>query len=215
MDRRKRTLLAAAAAMVASCGTETMILPEEPLDRAATCGVVAAAQARLAVTEISAPLPLEAQGRIAHYALLGASVGGEFSPATANAISRRTSELGEQVTAGGWQELVPACAAAFPAVGKTDVALPPDDFEAMLGCYEMAGFLTDALAGQHTTERNERSTYVGLHRLLTDRVAPGLIARAGTDRAAQRREQRKALAAAAQRGSPVALMRRCVERFGR
>jgi acetyl esterase/lipase len=214
MEWRNRIVLAAALALLASCGPKALTLPNDPVDRAATCGVVAAAEARLAVTDIQAPLPLEAQGRIAHYALLGASAGGEFSPAIANAISRRTTELGEQVTTGGWQDLVPACAAAFPAAGKSDVALPPDEFDAQFGCYEMAGFLTTVLAGQRTNERHERATYVGLHRLLGDRVAPGLRARAGADRAAQRREQHRALAAAAQLGSPVALMRQCVRRFG-
>lgn len=215
MDRLNRLLLAATAALLAaSCGPEALTLPDDPIDRAATCGVVSAAAARLAVTDIQAPLPLEAQGRIAHYALLGASAGGEFVPATANAISRRTTELGEQVTAGDWESLAPGCSAAFPAAGKTDVALPADEFEAQLGCYELAGFLTTALAGQLTNERHERATYVGLHRLLGDRVAPGLRERAGSDRMAQRREQHKALAAAAQLGSPVAVMRQCVRRFG-
>lgn len=215
MDRLNRIMLVAAAALAASsCGPKALTLPEDAVDRAATCGVVAAAEARLAVTEISAPLPLEAQGRIAHYALLGASAGDEFAPATANAISRRTTELGEQVTAGGWKDLVPACAAAFPAAVRTDVRLPADEFDAQLGCYEIAGFLTTALAGQHTNERNERATYVGLHRLLGDRVAPGLLERGGSDRAAQRREQRKALAAAAKLGSPVPVMRQCIRRFG-
>jgi hypothetical protein len=215
MDRQNRPLLAATAALLAvSCGPKALTLPDDPIDRAATCGVVAAAEARRAVTDIQAPLPLEAQGRIAHYALLGASAGGEFAPATANAISRRTSELGEQIAGGDWEDLVPACSAAFPAVGRTDVALPEDQFEAQLGCYEMAGFLTTALAGQRTNERHERATYVGLHRLLGDRVAPGLRERAGPDPAAQRREQRKALAGAARLGSPVAIMRQCVRRFG-
>lgn len=215
MDWLNRIMLVAAAALAASsCGPKALTLPDDPIDRAATCGVVAAAEARLAVTQIQAPLPLQAQGRIAHYALLGASTGDEFVPATANAISRRTTELGEQVTAGDWEDLVPACAAAFPAAAKTDVTLPADEFEAQLGCYEIAGFVTTALAGQHTNERHERATFVGLHRLLGDRVAPGLLERAGSDRAAQRREQRKALAAAAKLGSPVAIMRQCIKRFG-
>jgi hypothetical protein len=215
MEGWNRILFAAAAALLAvSCGPKALTLPDDPVDRAATCGVVAAAEARLAVTQIQAPLPLEAQGRIAHYALLGASTGEEFAPATANAISRRTTELGEKVTAGGWQDLVPACAAAFPAAARADVALPADEFEAQLGCYEMAGFLSTVLAGQRTDERNERATYVGLHRLLGDRVAPGLRERAGAEAAAQRREQRRALAAAARLGSPVAVMRQCIRRFG-
>ena len=215
MEGWNRILFAAAAALLAAaCGSKALTLPDDPVERAATCGVVAAAEARLAVTDIAAPLPLAAQGRIAHYALLGASAGGEFEPATANAISRRTTELGERVTAGDWEDLVPACNAAFPLAVKSDVTLPVDEFEAQLGCYEMAGFLSTVLAGQRTDERNERATYVGLHRLLGDRVAPGLRARAGAEAAGQRREQRRALAAAAKLGSPVAVMRLCIRRFG-
>ena len=45
------------------------------------------------MTDVKAPLPLAAQGKIFHYALLAASEGGEFKAETANRINKRMREL--------------------------------------------------------------------------------------------------------------------------
>ena len=52
----------ATALLVASCGPKTLALPDQPVDRAATCGVVAAAQARAGTANIKADLPFDAMG---------------------------------------------------------------------------------------------------------------------------------------------------------
>ncbi len=91
-----RALVAAvsAAALLAGCGgPKALTLPEDPIDRAATCGVVAAAEARAGSPDIKAALPFEAQGRILHHALVAASEGGSFSGQKASAVSKRMSEL--------------------------------------------------------------------------------------------------------------------------
>ncbi|MGH6782037.1 MAG: hypothetical protein ACREB5_08030, partial [Sphingomonadaceae bacterium] len=52
-------LLAASA-----CGPKALSLPADPIEAAATCGVVAAAQAREGQTSLKAPLSMAAQGNI-------------------------------------------------------------------------------------------------------------------------------------------------------
>jgi hypothetical protein len=183
------------------------------VDRAATCAIVTAAAAR-ATADVADALPLEAQGRILHHALLAASEGGEFSSETANAVSRRMNELQEEVTQGRWQALAPACAEAFPVADRTAVALPEGRFEAQIACHELSDFLGTALLQQEIHYGNELAAWSRLRRELGDAMAPGLRSRAGRAVAAQQRERRRALAGAAQLGSPAAVMAACTERFG-
>jgi hypothetical protein len=210
-----RPVLALAALFAASCGgPKALTLPTDPVDRAATCGIVAAAEARL-TSDVKEALPFAAQGRILHHALLAASEGGEFKAETANAVSRRMSELQEDVTKGKWKDLAPACAEAYPLVTKTAVELPAGRFEAQIACEELADFLTSALAEQEVSYGNELAPYSRLRRELNDAIGPGLRSRAGPSLQAQQVERRKALAAATQLGAPVAVMEQCVSRFAR
>ena len=142
------TLVTGAAFLLASCGPKTLALPAEPVDRAATCGVVAAAEARAATPDITQPLPFTAQGRILHYALLAGATGEEFSAEAATRVNARMSELQEEITGGKWEELGPACRAAFPVVENEDVTLPEDRFDAQLGCDEIGDFMSAALRSQ-------------------------------------------------------------------
>jgi hypothetical protein len=210
-----RTGALTAAVLLASCGgPKPLALPEQGADRAATCGIVAAADARLKVADVKAPLPLEAQGRILHYALLAASEGGEFDAESANAVSRRMTELQEQVTSGKWQALGPACASAYPETRAAEVKLPTGQFEAQVACVELADFLNTALANQEVNYGNELAAWNRLRREQNDAMAAGLRARAGADVPAQQRLRRKALAGAARLGRPVAVMAQCSKRFG-
>jgi hypothetical protein len=204
-----------AGLLLAACGgPKALVLPQQGPDRAATCGVVAAADARLKVADVKSPLPLEAQGRILHYALLGASEGGEFDAESANVISRRMSEIQEQVTGGKWQSLAPACDSAFPETRKREVKLPAERFEAQIACVELADFLDTALAKQEVNYGNELAAWSRLRREVNDSMGPGLGARAGAGLAAQQRLRRKALAETARLGPPVAVMAQCEKRFG-
>lgn len=210
----KRQMIAAAGLLLASCGPKTLALPEQPVDRAATCAVVAAAEARQG-TDIKQVLPFEAQGRILHYALIAGSQGGTFSAETATSVSKRMSELQGDITSGKWQDLAPACRQAFPETAKTDVTLPQSRFEAQLACDELGSFMGDALRAQEADYGNELAEYSDLNRTLDAVLGPGLASRAGAGLPAQQEERRKALAAAAKLGSPTAVMRQCVGRFGR
>jgi hypothetical protein len=205
-------MLAACAFLLASCGAKTLVLPEQPIDRAATCGAVAAAGARMA-TNVEAPLSFEAIGRIVHYPLLAGSAGGSFSSETAAAVQRRMSELQNEIGEGKWQELIPACEAAFPAAAVNDVELPAGRFEARLGCDELGDFMRSALEDQSEYD-NELGKYRELSLKLDAFLGTGLRARAGAGPSAQQEERRKALATIAKAGPPVAVMRECIARFG-
>jgi hypothetical protein len=209
-------LLVSSALLLAACGgPKALELPVDPIDRAATCGIVAAAEARMAVTDVKAPLPLEAQGRILHYALLAASDGGEFKSETANAVSKRMGALQEQVTSGKWRDLGPACAAAFPAAAKAEATLPSGRLDAQLACNQLTDFVATALESQEVTGYgNELAEYRRLASKLNDAIVSGLRAKAGSRLEAQQRVRREALADAAGLGSPVAVIAQCLKKFG-
>ena len=206
-------LAAAAASLLASCGPKSLALPEQPIDRAATCGVVAAANARQG-TDIKQELPFGAQAGIVHYALIAASGTGEFQPETASQVAQRMTAVQDQVTSGKWQELTPACRDAYPDAAKTDVTLPADRFDAQLGCDELADFLDTALGAQGTAYVNELGKYQELSRKLDAALGTSLKTRAGADLADQQAARRKALAEITKAGPPAAVMQQCVERFG-
>ncbi|HEX9965003.1 MAG TPA: hypothetical protein VGB04_08465 [Allosphingosinicella sp.] len=205
--------LASSALLLACGGGKPLDLPADPVDRAATCGVVAAASARTAVTDVQAPLPLAAQGKIFHYALLASSEGGEFKAETANRINKRMRELEAGITGGKWSDLVPACAAAFPVAERSDAALPAARLDAQLACEELADFTGIALEGAEKDFGNELAAYRRMRTDLNDAIAPGLRARAGPNMEAQTRERDGALAAAAQLGSPIPVLDKCRQRF--
>lgn len=199
---------------LAGCGgPKPLSLPTEPVDRAATCAVVAAAEARLAAKDVQAPLPLEAQGRIVHFALLAASAGGSFEAETANAVNARMKALQDEVTSGKWQALSQPCRHAFPAAWNAAPELPKRPLDAELACEQMAEFMGNALGGDRSAAP-EVAQYRMLRRTLNDRLAPALRARVGGGFEAQQAAGRKALAKAAQLGSPVALLGVCLKRFG-
>lgn len=202
----------ALCALLASCGPKTLVLPEEPVERAATCGAVAAAEARSA-TDVDSPLSLEAIGRVVHYPMLAASAGESFSTDAATQVQKRMAELQDSIGEGKWQELIPACKAAFPAAAVDSVKLPADRFDAQLGCDELGDFLRSSLETQEDYI-NELGEYRQLSNKLDPILATGMRSRAGADSAAQQEVRRKALAAMAKVGPPVAVMRQCVARFG-
>lgn len=208
------TTLLGAALVLAGCGPETLALPEDAIDRAATCGVVAAAEARAATLDIKQPLPFTAQGQILHYALLAGAQSEEFSAERATAVNRRMSDLQEEITEGKWQELAPACRQAFPATQITEPKLPGGGVDAQLACDELGDFISTALMSQEAEYSNQLGEYHELARKLDQALGPGLRARAGGGLPAQQAERRRALSKAAKLGSPMAVMRQCVERYG-
>jgi len=208
-----RPLLISGTLLLASCGPKSLTLPEQPVDRAATCGVVAANAARLATRDIQASLPFDAVGQIIHYPLLAGSSGGSFSAEVAAKVQTRMKELQDSISEGKWQELIPACRAAFPATAVEQVKLPVDRFDAQLSCDELGDFLGSALEEQ-AEYANELAKYRDLSMKLDATLGTGLRSRAGSNLSAQKEERRKALATIAKAGPPVAVMRECLARFG-
>lgn len=202
MYSRAVTPLALSALLLASCGPKSLELPDDPVERAATCGAVAAASAR-STTNFDSPLSLEAIGRVLHYPILAASSGESYSAGTAARVQQRMSELQDRVVESKWQELIPACRQAFPATAVEEVTLPGDRFEAQLGCDELGDFLRTSLEAQE-----EYVNELGEYRQLSNKLDPVLAG------GAQQDARRKALAAMAKAGPPVAVMRECLARFG-
>ena len=210
----RRSLLVLAILLASCGGPKSLTLPTEPVDRAATCGVVATASARRATADIQAPLPIAAEGRILHYALLGASADGRFSSATAGDVVKRMPALEPGITGGQWQGLVPACQAAFPDAEKADVALPADKLDAELGCEGLAKFVATALEPAKSRYAGPLADYRRLAQKIGDRVGPALRARAGGTIAAQRAAEDKAMAKVVRAGSPIPVLAECARRFG-
>jgi hypothetical protein len=208
-----RALLFATACSLWACGPKALELPEQPVDRAATCGIVAAAQARAGTADIKADLSFDAMGRILQYTLLGGSKDGAFDAELGGAVQKRMSELQDQVTGGKWQDLAPACRTAFPATAITDVKLPADRFEAQLGCYELDDYVRSALHEQAAYD-DELSKLQPLREKLDGIIGTGLRGRVGGDFDAQQQERHKALATIAESGPPALVLRQCADRFG-
>jgi len=208
-----RPLLMTSLLLLASCGPKTLALPDEPVDRAATCGVIAAQSARLATHDIQASLPFDAMGQIIHYPLMAGSAGESFSPEIAAQVQSRMTALQERISEGKWQELIPACRTAYPATTVEQVKLPDDRFDAQLGCVELGDFLRSALDEQ-AEYANELGEYRDLGTKLENTLATGLRSRAGSDPGGRQQERRKALATMAKAGPPIAVLRECLARFG-
>ena len=199
-------------AMLAGCGPKMLTLPDDAIDRAATCGIVAAAEARIG-TDVTADLSFPAQTRIIHHALLAGAGGEEFAADRATAVSRRMAELQEEVVAGKWQALAPACQDAFPPVSSTTLSLPGDRLEAQLGCDELADFTAKALASQGSAYDRELGELASLNRTLDRTIGPALRARVGAGIEAQQALRARALSSIARTGPLAAVLNECRRRF--
>lgn len=208
-------IIPALALAAASCGAPKLALPADPIGKAATCGVVAAADARLANTgNVSAPLAFAKQGQIVHYALLAGANGGEFSRDRVAAVMQRMQEIQEKVTEGKWQALVQPCQSAFPAANPAHaVALPEDPLQAEMGCYMLGKFMVKALAGQGNVYDEQLVQFGELNRKLDPKIGHALDRRGIRSEAARKAEQDSALANAAKLGSPAKVMDACTARY--
>lgn len=205
--------LALALAALPGCGPKALALPEDPVQRAATCGVVAAASARKG-SDVKAKLGFEDQSKILHYALIEGSSQGSFDKNRAATVANAMPVLGDKVTGGKWEELRAPCAAAYPATGRTEVgALPKDRLTAQLGCDGLAQFMTSAL-------RQDESNYIDRIRALDDmqrsidgKIGPQLAARGiSPERSISVRDE--AVAQLVRLGPPHLVLDQCVRSFG-
>ena len=207
----KAILLALPGLMAAGgCGPRAMTLSENPVDRAATCGVVAAAQSRHVSKDVKSALPIEAQGKILHYAALAGAETEEFSQDKATDVTKRMAAMADEVTDSDWQKLVEPCEKAFPMPAKA--TLPEDPLVAGLGCDAMRQFVSAALAADGRYA-DTLAGYSELERKLDDKLGP-LLARRGFDSNKEDQVQkRKAMSVVSKAGTPTQILEACVARY--
>lgn len=199
--------------LLAGCGPKEQGLPADPVQRAATCGVIAAAQARKGYANVEAKLTFEQQGAILHPAMLVGSAGGRFDKTRTAAVVNAMPALGDKVTSGKWEPLVAECQTAFPATGADKVTLPADPLEAQAGCHDLAAFFTNALRASEADYIDRVRALDGMRRTLDPKLGAGLKARGlGGTRGEETRD--KAVAALVKLGNPVKVLDQCVARFG-
>lgn len=199
--------------LLAGCGEREAGLPADPVERAATCGVVTAADARQASGNVEAKLTLEQQGRILHYAMLVGSEGGRFDKTRTAAVVNAMPGLGDKVTSGEWQKRLPECAAAYPTTAARDVTLPSDPLQAQAGCHDLAAFFTEAMRASEADYIDKIRAYDGMRRDLDPKLGATLRAR-GLNQAQGEEARDKAVAALVQLGNPVAVLDKCVKQLG-
>lgn len=196
---------------LAGCGRSEQGLPADPVQRAATCGVIAAADARKASNNVEAKLTLEQQGAILHPAMLAGSESGRFDKTrTAEAVNAMPA-LGDKITSGKWEPLVAECRTAFPA--PAEVTLPTEALTAEAGCHDLAAFFTDAMRASEADYVEKIRAYDGMRRELDPKLGASLKARGLTGTRGEETRD-KAVAELVQLGNPVSVLDACVARFG-
>jgi hypothetical protein len=199
---------------LAACGKQGAELPADPIERAASCGVIAAAQARQASANVDAKLTLEQQGRILHYPLLAGAEGGSFDKTKAANVVSAMPGLGDKVTKGKWERLIPLCEAAYPATkAGGEVKLPADPLVAQGGCQDLADFFTTALRQSEQDYIDRIRVYDQLRRDLDTKLGATIRAR-GLSQKQGEAARDKAMASLVQLGNPVAVLDVCAKRFG-
>ena len=201
-----------AAMLLAGCGEKTPSLPTDPLDQAATCGVVAAASEREAAGA-RGDLPAEAQERILHYAMLYASTGNALDQDKVNAVSKRMPDLFDRTIQGKWQALRPACASAFPAAQVTQPTLPAKPLDSMLQCYVLTDFLRKVLTDQGSAYGTAANAYGTFKDKLDPKLSPLLRAAGLRNVGALQQKKMQALAAATKLGQPPAVIAACEKKY--
>lgn len=213
MTRELLILPLSSALMLAGCARQGPQFPTDPLDQAATCGVVTAASEREAAGA-KGELPADAQARILHYAMLYASTGKALDPDKVNAVSKRMPALADQTIKGKWKALQPTCASAFPATRIKQPVLPAKPFDAMLQCDALAEFLRKALSDQGPTYALAANEYGTFIEKLDLKFSVALRAAGLRNGEALQRKKQEGLAAAAKLGQPPAVLQACEKAYG-
>jgi hypothetical protein len=197
-----------------ACGRKPAGLPEDPIKRAATCGVVAAADARRALGSVDAKLSIEQQGHILQYALMEGAADGSFDRTRSAAVVNAMPQLGDKVTGGKWEPLVGECADAYPATRPVEsVTLPSDPLTVQAGCHDLSDFITTALRSQENNYIDRMRAYDAMERKLDNRMGATLKAR-GLNQLQANEARAKAFAKVVTLGPPIVVLDQCVKKYG-
>lgn len=207
-------MTAVAALALVSCGPRQLTLPGDPIDRAATCAVVSAADSRQHAPIGKGDLGFSAQTRILHYAMLAGSEDNGFSTGKASAVVTRMSELEADITKGKWQDLVVPCDSAYPEVKKTaGIELPKARFEAQLGCYALGDFLVKTVTTSDPGAQDQMSQLMEMRRKLDSSIGNGLKARDASKYEKTLELKQAALVRMTRLGAPAEVVKMCTKRF--
>jgi hypothetical protein len=198
---------------LSGCGSKAPALPEDPVEKAAACGVIAAASER-EVAGVKGELPAEAQERIFHYALLAGSTDKSFDDKVGQRVIQTMPKLFDSITQGKWQTLKPACAAAFPQTQIAQPTLPAKPIDAMLQCYVLTEFMRRSL-GSASSSYGEATMRYGVFTSKLDGTLSVALAKAGIKNGPALQARRaEAMAAAAKMGQPSAVIAACTKKYG-
>jgi hypothetical protein len=199
---------------LAACAKKPAGLPEDPIKRAATCGVVAAADARRALGSVDAKLSIEQQGHILQYALMEGAADGSFDRTRSAAVVNAMPQLGDKVTGGKWEPLVGECADAYPATRPVEsVTLPSDPLTVQAGCHDLSDFITTALRSHENNYIDRMRAYDAMERKLDNRMGATLKAR-GLNQLQANEARAKAFAKVVTLGPPIVVLDQCVKKYG-
>lgn len=212
--RRKIFATLTTALLLTACGPKQLALPANPIDKAATCAVVSAADARLKNPNAKGDLDFDAQTRIIHYAMLAGIDGEGFSTKNASAVVSRMSEVEAVTTSSKWQDLVAPCDQAFPEVKKTvGIALPEARFDAQLGCYAMADFLVKTVTTTDPKAQDRFAAFQKMKRDLDASIGATMKARGTASYEKTLDLKQAALVKMTRLGAAAEVMKMCTERF--
>jgi len=207
--------LSAVSLMLSACSSEVGLSPDL-VERAATCAVVSASEARSTAKDLDTPLAFDRQSQIIHYAMLAGASDPKFSRENAARVVQRMQSLQDTITGDQWKSLAAPCKAAFPEADLSHpVTLPADPAEAQLTCYALGDFMSRALSAYGETYGDQLIQYGKFLISLKPVVEPDAKKAGVTPVSTAERTAKKnsALAVAAKLGPPARVMDACVAQF--
>ena len=199
----------ALAISVGACASAPLELPEESLERAATCTAVRTLELRAGKAE-EGPLSFAGFTEIVHFGMMHASEDAvRVDLERLAAVQRRAEDEVRSLDGENWLSLVEACNAAFPETQKDPAPLLSDAFEAGMTCYAFGDFLARASAANFPHE--QRSLAAMAERALA--AAQPVLRQRARDEADARRISEGYAARAFNAGRPTSLVGQCQRRF--
>lgn len=151
--RRRSTIIALALApsliALAACNKPEIKLPDNPIERAATCYAASISQTDADKGKITA----EQANSAAQFIYLGAINDGLAEPSKIPVVIQKTEGLRESIEkAGNAKSYDSACAKAYPSTAKGSFkALPADDRSTRMVCFTLSTAALQVYESNHIT----------------------------------------------------------------